>query len=202
VQRREWGRLLRGLFWSGLRLGEALRLTWDWSTGSDLAVDMKAEYPVYRIFAAGEKGARDRILPIAPEFVRMLRRVPLDQRHGLVFGLNVNVVTAVRIISTACRLAGIVVDRDQSNATAHDLRRSFGSRWASRVTPAELQILMRHKSIETTMKYYVELDAISLGFRLANQVARPSGGAIGGAALTEEKDQIVKERRKVLSSKS
>lgn len=40
-------------------------------------------------------------------------------------------------------------------ATAHDLRRSFGTRWASRVKPATLQLLMRHRSIETTMKYYV-----------------------------------------------
>ena len=29
------------------------------------------------------------------------------------------------------------------------------ARWSSRVMPATLQLLMRHKSIETTLKYYV-----------------------------------------------
>src|SRR3954471_772624 len=32
-------------------------------------------------------------------------------------------------------------------------------RWASRLKPATLQLLMRHRSIETTMKYYVDQDA-------------------------------------------
>jgi integrase len=44
-------------------------------------------------------------------------------------------------------------------ASAHDLRRSFGTRWAPRLKPATLQLLMRHKSIETTMKYYVCQDS-------------------------------------------
>lgn len=44
-------------------------------------------------------------------------------------------------------------------ASAHDLRRCFGSRWARRIKPATLQLLMRHRSIETTLKYYVGLDA-------------------------------------------
>jgi integrase len=44
-------------------------------------------------------------------------------------------------------------------ASAHDLRRSFGTRWAKRVMPAVLQRLMRHAEIATTMKYYVTMDA-------------------------------------------
>ena len=44
-------------------------------------------------------------------------------------------------------------------ASAHDLRRSLGTRWAPRVKPATLQLLMRHRSIETTLKYYVAQDA-------------------------------------------
>src|SRR5690606_25003806 len=44
-------------------------------------------------------------------------------------------------------------------ATAHDLRRAFGTRWSKRVMPAMLQKLMRHASIETTMKFYVEHNA-------------------------------------------
>jgi hypothetical protein len=41
------------------------------------------------------------------------------------------------------------------NASAHDLRRSFWARWAPPVIPAVLQQIMRHESIETTMRYYV-----------------------------------------------
>ena len=44
-------------------------------------------------------------------------------------------------------------------ATCHDFRRSFGRRWARRVMPAELKLLMRHASIDTTMKYYVGIEA-------------------------------------------
>jgi len=44
-------------------------------------------------------------------------------------------------------------------ASAHDLRRAFGLRWSSCVMPAVLQELMRHESIETTMRYYVGRDA-------------------------------------------
>jgi integrase len=44
-------------------------------------------------------------------------------------------------------------------ASAHDLRRAFGLRWSARVMPAVLQQLMRHGSIETTMRYYVGRDA-------------------------------------------
>jgi integrase len=48
-------------------------------------------------------------------------------------------------------------------ATAHDLRRSFGTRWAKRVMPAVLKELMRHSSINTTMGYYVEQAADDVG---------------------------------------
>ncbi len=44
-------------------------------------------------------------------------------------------------------------------ASAHDLRRAFGRRWSARVMPAVLQQLMRHESIDTTMRYYVGRDA-------------------------------------------
>ena len=44
-------------------------------------------------------------------------------------------------------------------ASAHDLRRSFGERWASRVMPKDLMELMRHESIGTTMRFYVGQNA-------------------------------------------
>lgn len=44
-------------------------------------------------------------------------------------------------------------------ASAHDLRRSFGERWSTRVMPQVLMALMRHESIATTMRYYVGRNA-------------------------------------------
>ena len=65
-----------------------------------------------------------------------------------------------RVISAIGKQADILVNSaEKKYASAHDLRRSFGTRWASRVMPATLQLMMRHKSIETTLKYYVSRDA-------------------------------------------
>jgi integrase len=59
--------------------------------------------------------------------------------------------------------AGVMVNKDAGKcASAHDLRRSFGTRWAKRVMPAVLQKLMRHSAIETTLRYYADIDADDL----------------------------------------
>ena len=44
-------------------------------------------------------------------------------------------------------------------ASAHDLRRSFGDRWARIVEPMVLRDLMRHASVVTTEQYYVGINA-------------------------------------------
>jgi len=67
------------------------------------------------------------------------------------------------VISKIGKAAGVKV-AEKSNgklkyATAHDLHRAFGLRWAMRVMPNVLMELMRHQRIETTMKYYVGRNA-------------------------------------------
>jgi hypothetical protein len=48
-------------------------------------------------------------------------------------------------------------------------------RWARRIKPATLQMLMRHRSIETTMKYYVNLSADDVADELwQNYVPTPT----------------------------
>lgn len=70
-----------------------------------------------------------------------------------------------RLVSEISQAAGVKVNQSPDGrvkyASAHDLRRSFGERWSSRVMPAVLQQLMRHESIETTMKFYVGRNAQS-----------------------------------------
>ena len=60
----------------------------------------------------------------------------------------------------------------------HDLRRSFGSRWADKVKPHILQQLMRHENIKTTMDYYVQSEA--------EEIAE----AVWAAAATDTSDQL------------
>lgn len=78
-----WKHLLRGLWWSGLRLGEALDL--HWTDATKLSVDLSLRHPMLRIVAELEKGNQDRLLPMAPEFARFLAQIPAGKRHGYVF---------------------------------------------------------------------------------------------------------------------
>jgi integrase len=66
------------------------------------------------------------------------------------------------MISAIGEKAGVVVNERKKGeaivrkfASAHDLRRAFGQRWAAKVMPTVLRELMRHEDIGTTMKYYV-----------------------------------------------
>jgi hypothetical protein len=72
-----------------------------------------------------------------------------------------------QIVGKISRKANVVVNKtDGKFGSAHDLRRSFGTRWAKRVMPAVLRRLMRHASIQTTMAYYVDLDAADVADQL------------------------------------
>lgn len=173
----KYERLLHGLFLGGLRIGEALVLSWDFK--ATFSLDFTGEHPMFRIVSEGQKSQRDQLLPIAPEFAEWLSQVPESERHGRVFGITYRADTAVKHVSKIGSRAKIVVTPDGKTATAHDLRRSFGTRWATRVQPVVLQQLMRHESIETTMQYYVDIRAQDLAAELwkaqkvAQSVARP-----------------------------
>ena len=76
-----------------------------------------------------------------------------------------------KVISEIGKQSGVVVDpHGGKTASAHDLRRSFGSRWAPRVMPSDLMVMMRHQSISTTMAFYVSTDADSMARRLRSAV--------------------------------
>jgi len=167
-----WRFLLRGLWWGGLRLGEALAL--DWTDDRNLCVDLSGKRPMFRVRAHAEKGYEDRTFPMAPEFAEMLQAMPKDRRQGFVFnprmqrdhGKPRRCDTISSIIVEIGKKAGVkVVERVGKKgqtvkyASAHDLRRAFGFRWSARVMPPVLQQLMRHKDIATTMVYYVGRNA-------------------------------------------
>jgi integrase len=173
-----WRHFLRGLWFSGLRLREALTLSWD-EYADGLQVDMSEKYVALRIPGEHEKGGKDRAYPASPEFAELLRSTPEDQRQGFVFNpipsrsLKGNARAGAdlcgRIVARFGEAADVVVDKkgdDVTYASSHDLRRSFGLRWSRRVMPPVLQELMRHESIDTTMKYYVGQDAQSTAAEL------------------------------------
>jgi integrase len=193
-----WKRLLNGLWHSGLRLSEALALYWerdDTAGGKCLEVDLSGRRPMLRIPADLDKGNKDRLLPIAPEFAEFLLATPEADRTGPVFELkrrrvrydgNMRLIHVSKVISTIGDKAGVKVNADTGKcASAHDLRRAFGQRWAARVMPQILMQLMRHEDISTTMKFYVgkEAEATADVLWAAIEPKREQGNTSGNTRL-------------------
>lgn len=180
-----WNHYLRGMWWSGLRLEESLELWWD--RDDKLCVDASGKRLKLRIPAELEKGNEDRVLPLAPEFEEFLLATKKADRTGRVFkpaakrkGAPPPLAHRVgEIASEIGKAAGVIVSRTAAKtkyASLHDLRRSFGTRWATRVMPPVLQILMRHDSIDTSMKYYVDQNADEAAETLWKAVAGNTSG--------------------------
>lgn len=159
-----WTLFLRGLRASGLRLTESLELYWD--REDKLHPVLTGKFPMLRIPADLEKGNKERLLPMAPEFAQLLNKVPEPERTGPVFKLEradgkpgrPAVDRVSKTVSSIGEKAKVRVDVKKT-ASAHDLRRAFGERWAARLMPAQLMELMRHETIETTLSYYVGRNA-------------------------------------------
>lgn len=78
-----WQSYLQGLWLSGPRLEESLVLSWD--LDAPISVDLSGRHPRLRIYAEAEKGHRNRLLPITPDFAELLLAVPEAEREGKVF---------------------------------------------------------------------------------------------------------------------
>lgn len=178
---RSWSYLLRGLWWSGLRLGEAMSLSWD--DDRRIMADFTGRRPMFLIAARGQKNKRDSLTPMAPEFAEFLMQTPQDDRSGYVFDqATMRQDTVSKMIRRIGVAAGVKVgEYDRSmrpkHAGAHDLRRAFGSRWAMRVLPPVLKELMRHADIQTTMRYYVSRDAQTMADAVWDAVANTSANS-------------------------
>jgi len=210
-----WIRYLRGLWLSGLRRGESIRLSWDRAAG--FAVDLTGRHPRFRIRAEAQKAGRDELLPMTPEFARRLLETPEGERRGRVFRLD-NPATGRpldegdvgKTVAAIGERAGIIVNRARKKvkvkqpdgsvrkewrenvpefAGCHTMRRSFGSRWAKVLMPAVLKRLMRHASVDTTMRYYVDLDADELADQLWDRFGAeeaPVGNTSGNIRPADE----------------
>lgn len=161
-----WRHYLRGMWLSGLRRQESLHLYWD--SEEALRIDFTGKRPMLLVSAEYEKGGKDRRVPLTPDFAEFLEETPEEDRIGRVFRLpgragegyaEANWVG--QIVARISKRASIVVDTrgNRKHASLHDLRRSFGVRWAERVPVHVLRELMRHESLSTTMDFYVGQDA-------------------------------------------
>jgi integrase len=174
-----WKQLLRGLWLSGLRRSEAVNLSWEHD--APISVCMGGKYPALRILSEGQKSGREEMLPLVPEFCEFLEAIPESQRHGRVFRPIARDGSAApmgsdwvgTVISRIGKAAKVKVAESKRKgkphtkyASAHDLRRSFATRWVPKVMPATLQKLMRHKSIQTTLDYYAEVQIETVGDEL------------------------------------
>jgi integrase len=154
-------RLMRGLFLSGLRAAEAIRLNWE--KGSVLLDMDGGKYPRIIFSGKGQKSRRNEVMPITPDFADFLNETPKENRVGSVFGLP---IYAAARIAEAGEKAKIVVNDQGKFASAHDLRRTFGTRWSYKVRPIILQRIMRHVDIKTTLRHYVDQAADDVGREL------------------------------------
>lgn len=163
---RAWKFYLRALWASGLRLSESLTLSWD-DRPDAITVDLSGRRPMLRVPADVEKGNRDRLLPMTPELAELLESVPAHKRRGRVFqGVHRHPVNVSKAVCAIGKAAKVIVRpavgeegepgyKPPKYASAHDLRRAFGTRWSRKLSPARLMAIMRHEDISTTMRYYV-----------------------------------------------
>lgn len=178
----KWESDLEGLWWSGLRLSEAGVLQWNETNFAKMWVDIDREHPLFFISAQFDKKGRRRGFAMSPEFADHLRKTPASERTGFVFnfvpwgecptGRRANDDRICRTLMMVGETAKVVVARRKPRklkddtytsgvkyASAHDCRRAFCVRWASRVLPPVLMEMARHDSMQTTMRYYVGRNA-------------------------------------------
>jgi len=156
-----WRGMISLAYLAGLRREEVLTLRW-----SDL--DLKGEPATVTVRATIAKARRADTIPIVPELAELLKRfkVPALRLHGdqgkrpRQAGSDGLVVPWADSKSAWYRDWHAILDKigleRQDHFTFHDLRKSYGTNLAKHVEASVLQRLMRHKSISTTVKHYVD----------------------------------------------
>jgi integrase len=172
-----WRYLLRGLWSSGLRLGEIMNVHW---TDQARIVPHWPDklLPVLLIPADLQKNDTSQAIPLVPDFERLLLQTPDDQRNGFVFnplslqgtkgrkasGKRLSADWAGKILVRIGHKAGVLVEvggefRRPKTASAQDMRRSFGANAVRRGIPMDdLRIVLRHADRKTTEQFYVGQD--------------------------------------------
>jgi integrase len=143
-----WKPFVATAWYTGMRRGELLDLTWDDRTRPWVCFQSNRIY----LPAAYTKSDEDQWLPLHPQLAEILDALagPPDRR-GRIFRVASTPQETSREFGKLAKSCGLPI-------TLHDLRRSFGSRYAAVVPAPVLQRLMRHASIETTLRFYTDID--------------------------------------------
>jgi integrase len=162
----------------------AVRLTWDqWADGIRVDIDQDGDV-LLLIDGDDQKNGQAQQYPVVVDFADFLMEIPKNDHTGFVFNpvgkrgtVSHRIDTVSDWIVAIGKKAGVKVDMRKPRktkrkagtqvtdvpvpvyASAHDLRRSFGFRWAMIVQSMVLRDLMRHSSVTTTEKYYVGINA-------------------------------------------
>jgi integrase len=139
-----WKAFVATAWYTGMRRNELLDLTWD-----DLEKP-HIEFKTGKILlpAAYAKSVEDQWIPIQPELAAILQDMPGKAGQVFPFRSPSETSTSFRKLADS---AGLKI-------TLHDMRRSFGSRYAAVVPAHVFQELIRHSSIDTTLRFYTNLD--------------------------------------------
>jgi integrase len=176
----DWIDSLKAIWLTGLRISEAVQLHHE---RGPVRLDMASKYP-RMIFDAEQKNAKEQQVPLTADAVKFFRR--LDRTTGFALRFpgerkrRLGIQAVGRTIADIGKASGIKTG-EKTHASAHDFRRSFGTRHALRVHPVILKILMRHDDLGTTLKYYVDLDCEAVAaemFRTTPASHRYLGGRL------------------------
>lgn len=163
-------RFMDGLWLSGLRPAEAMKLWWKRERSEQIVVIVSPASVRLQIPALSQKRREFQMYRPAVEFQSWLRKTHQSLRCGPVFSplkqdgtRHHRADTVGKRISEMGEKAGVVVEVDDHGpvkfASAKDFRASFAMRLMKRALPTrEIQLLMRHASIVTTQRYYATLD--------------------------------------------
>jgi integrase len=143
-----WAAFICTAWYTGMRRTEMLDLTWSGHSGAPWV-----DFGQARIWIPAEynKSDADQWMPLHPQLAEILQ--PRRQEGGKVFTLSESPREVSRRFSKLAKRAGLKI-------TLHDLRRSFGSRYAAVVPAPVLQRLMRHADIKTTLAFYTNVDDV------------------------------------------
>lgn len=137
--------LVKFLVLTGFRKMEALHLQWH-------QIDMSTK----TIHLENTKAKRTDVFPVYPELEKLLNHIP---KHGpKVFAYSDK---GLKFYGKAITLLKL------KHYSIHDLRRKFGTTMAEKgLTPYELQRVMRHQNIKTTMQYYINIDMSNIAKKM------------------------------------
>ena len=134
------------------------------------------------------------------DFAEFLRQTPEAARKGRVFGIQISIKKAGRIISAIGQKAGVITATSRkadpeslggrSMCPNSPVRRSAPGvrvRWSRKFRPNTLKQLMRHASIQTTMDFYALEDEDAV----AAEVWSGSGNSPGNSAPIEPAEDAV-----------